>query len=109
MQRPWASVPHVGSKIGPRIMHFVEELLGDGSAVDNPTPVRLANHEAPIRSDFGNRKPGVGQIRNVLEAGIDEVSAGHLRAAFEQMAAHRPSAKTLPVVEPPAECMDHWS
>ncbi len=71
-------------------MHFVEHLLGHGGPVDQaPGAVGFRDRECAAGRDFRHRKSHMGQVRNVLEAWIGEIGAGHLGTAFEQVPADR--------------------
>ena len=67
-----------------------------------PVPAGLVMITAVV-VDLGDRKSDVGQIGHVLVARIGEISAGDLRAAFEQMTCNRPAGEPIPVAVAPFE------
>ena len=54
----------------------------------------------------GDGEAHVVQTRNVFAAGVGEVAARHLGAAFQQVAGHRGAGQQVPVVALPAEVRD---
>ena len=88
-------------------MNFVKDLLLDGAQIDHATRAfGLGDRERAVRLDLGNRKPDIGKFGDVLEAGIGKISAGHLAAAFEEMAGERSGRQPVPVGPLPSELRD---
>ena len=57
----------------------------------------------PSSPDLRERKTEAREIGRLLVAGIDEVAAGDLPGAFEQMSDERAFAEAVPVVGAPGE------
>ncbi len=95
---------HVGCEIGHGVVHLVEQLLGDGVAVDPATGAGwLADGATAVGAQVGNGIAEVGEAGHVLEAGVGEIAAGDLGAAFQQVAGHGGAGQPVPVVQCPAE------
>ena len=95
---------HVGREIGGRVVHFVEQLLGDGAPVHATAGAGgLGDHEAAVRMHLDDGKTRLGQARHVLHARIREVAAGDLRAALQQVAGHGAGGQQVPGVGGPVE------
>ncbi len=60
---------------------------------------------AAVGLHFGDRVAALRQIADVLDAGIGEIAAGHLHAAFQQMADQRAGAHARHVGSVPAEAV----
>ena len=77
---------NVGREIGRRIVHLVEDLLGDGVAIDAPAAAgRLGDGDRAVVAHLRDRKADAVDVRHVLQAGLGEIAAGRLPAAFEQV------------------------
>src|ERR671912_1780029 len=88
-------------------MDLVKDLLLAGGRRDLPSRTwNLGDDNGPILADLANGKAQASQPRNVLVAGIGEVSARHLPGTFEKMPDQRGLAEPMPVVRGPAELMD---
>jgi hypothetical protein len=86
------------------VVHLVEQLLLADLQVDRSAGAReLGDDGAAVLSDLGERKPEPREVRRLLVAGIDEVSAGDLPGTFEEMSDERALAEPVPVVAPPRE------
>ena len=78
---------HVGRDVVGRVVHLVQQLLLDRHQVHGAAGARhLGDHGAAVGLHLGDREAEVPRLGHVLEAGIAEVAAGDLRAAFEQVA-----------------------
>ena len=55
----------------------------------------LGDDDVAVGGDLRDREADVRKTRNVLVAGIGEISARHLRAAFEQVPAQRPVREAI--------------
>ncbi len=85
-------------------MHLVEQLLLAGLQIDRSAGAgELGDDGAPVLADLGERKAEAREVGRLLVAGIDEVAAGDLSGAFEQMPDERALAEPVPVVGAPGE------
>ena len=95
---------HVRLHIARGIVHLVEQLLLAGLQVDHAAGAgELGDDGAPVLADLGEGKAEVREVRRLLVAGIDEISAGDLPRAFEEMPDERALAEPVPVVGAPGE------
>ena len=80
---------HVGRDVAGRVVHLVQQLLGDRVAVDAPPATwRLGDADRKVTCHLGNREANPVQARHVLYARVGKVSARRLSAAFEQVPGH---------------------
>ena len=68
-----------------------------------PVPSGLVMTMSPSASISGDRVSDLGKAGHVLVARVGKISAGDLRAAFEQMAGERAGGEPVPVVRRPPE------
>ena len=88
------------------IAHLIHQLFGDRSRVDDaPRSGMLGDGERSVGADFGNREADVGEIGDVAPV-LEEVPAGTLRTAFENVPGDRTGGDPVPVVKCPAELVD---
>ena len=86
---------------------LVEQLRGDGVAVDHPAGARvLGDHAGAVGGELGEREAGVQQLleRMLVEGG--EVAAGGLGPALEHVPGHDGPGQRVEVVAAPAEVRD---
>ena len=89
-------------------MHFVEHLLLDRLQVHGAAGAgHLRDHGVAVGLDLRDREREVPRIGHVLEAGIGEVAAGHLRAALHQVADAVAGTELRVVERVPAELVHH--
>ena len=85
-------------------MHLVEDLLGDGVAVDAPAAARrLGDGDGAILAHLRDRKADAVDVRHVLQSRLGEIAAGRLSAAFEQMPGKHARRHCVLVVSLPAK------
>ena len=72
-----------------------------------PVPATLVSVALPSGSTSAIGKAEVPRLGHVLEAGIAEVAAGHLRAALHQVADAAALSEQSVVERIPAELVDH--
>ena len=76
-----------GVRYARGIVHLVEQLLFHCRGRDAAAGIRkFGDDRAAVGRHFGDRVAAIGQIGHVLDAGIGEIAAGDLHAAFHQMA-----------------------
>ena len=100
---------HVRRDVVRGVVNFVEQLFFDPLCIHPSAGVRgLGDDEATIGMDLGNRKADVGGVRNVFVTGVKVITAGDLRATFEQVARRGSHGQLRPVIKAPAKVMDQW-
>ena len=80
---------------------LVEELRGDGAAIDPATRARVLGDDGrAVGRDLRDREAGVAQVGDLGEEGV--VAAGGLRAALDHVPGHAGAGQSVPVVSGPA-------
>ena len=88
-------------------MHLIEDLFLDGRRRHAAAGiVCLADPDRALAGDGGDGKTDMGKVGHVLEAGVREIGAGDLGAAFQQMPGQRSRRERIPVLFRPAKLMD---
>ena len=88
-------------------MPLVEDLLGDAAPVHQPAwRLRLGDGDRAVRRPLGDREADRLGRGHVLDTGVAEIPACHLRAAFQQVPGERAGGKRVEVVLAPAEMRD---
>ena len=94
----------VGGEIACGVVDLVEDLLLAGVHGERAAgSIELGEDGFAGFLDFREGKSEAGEIGNVFDAGIGEVSAGELAGALEEVAHRGSPGETIPVLERPAE------
>src|SRR5262252_6904669 len=90
-----------------RIAHLVHQLLSNAGYCDSPAGSRVfCDHEGSVLAGLDNRVADVPEIGDRLPIDL-AIAARRLRAAFDDVTGDRPGGDLVPVVESPAEFVDH--
>src|SRR5262249_14349678 len=90
-------------------MDLIEQLFLDSCRTYKSAGVwQLGDDGAAVAGSLGDWIAAAREVRHVLEARVDEVSAGDLHAAFHQVADQRAGAHLVGIVQVPTKPMHEW-